>query len=312
MTPAMHVLLLACLLLLAVSAQAQPSIDVRVSDRGLTVQAHAVPLRTLVERVGDRARVTIINAERLDGLASVDLESQAVVEVLATLLDRFNYIITRKPSADFDRGPAYVLLVHSRVDGASPARGPVRVPALEAFRDDDLHIRRESALLNDPHNDDGAAADEEAEAIGELAELDAAGAFGDGVPFTALVAHLAHENPLVRQRAVLDLTRRDPTRALPHIVEALGDEDARLSDEAAEILSRRSDTESLKQLGKVLLKRDADLNARVAAFRIIAVRGDPASVELVRLVTNDQQPVIRDAAAQFLQEMSLRTNTQPR
>jgi hypothetical protein len=57
-------------------------------------------------------------------------------------------------------------------------------------------------------------------------------------------------------------------------------------------------------------RRDIDAAARIAAFRAIAFRGEPASAEFVMLLTNDQESVIRDAAAQFLREMSLRMATQ--
>jgi HEAT repeat protein len=143
-----------------------------------------------------------------------------------------------------------------------------------------------------------------------VAELEAAGEFAETVRFTSLAGHLEHDNPLVRQRALVEISRRDPTRALRHLIDLLGDDDLRVREEAVEILSRRSDAESLTELGNTLATRDIDAAARIAAFRAIAFRGEPASAEFVKLLTNDQESVIRDAAAQFLREMSLRMATQ--
>jgi hypothetical protein len=295
-------ILVISLLLLTYPVQAGKGTEVRFHDQRLTVHAHAVPLRDLVERIGDAADIKILHSERLDGFASVDVDTQPIDEVIKLLLRGFNYILTRS-NATPDQKPAHLLQVYSRVDNASPRRGPVVVPALQAFHADQLNAQEQIRILNNSEDDADA---ESEDARSALNEREAAGEFDGGVSFDSLVDYLEDENPFVRERALIELSRRDPGRAFAYIVRAVRDDDLRVSEQAVEILSHHADAASLTQLGNILVKLDADLASRVGVFRAIAHRADPASTAFVKQVLDDQHPVIRDAAKQFLEEISRR------
>src|SRR5262245_1477190 len=136
------------LCLLAADVDAQPGVDVRFVDQQLTVHAHGVPLRALVERIGELASIAIVNRERLDGVASADFDHQSIAAALKTLLADFNYVLTGTAGRDASQTARLVLRVHSRVGGTVAGHIPITLPALEAFHASQLeeHAQEKSGV----------------------------------------------------------------------------------------------------------------------------------------------------------------------
>lgn len=93
--------------------------------------------------------------------------------------------------------------------------------------------------------------------------------------------------------------------ALKYFMQSLSDDDVRVSNHAIDVLGRLIEAESLKRLGEALV-RDSDTSVRVRAFMALALRADPTSTQYVEAVLKDENPIIREAAEQFLAAMEVR------
>jgi HEAT repeat protein len=64
---------------------------------------------------------------------------------------------------------------------------------------------------------------------------------------------------------------------------------------------RASDPESLLKVG-LLLEKDPDISLRYNALRILVLRADPSSTVHLRNALKDEDPTVREVAAEMLAE----------
>ena len=290
-------LLLAASLGVIVHAQVAPAPEVRCEGSSLTVRAVGAPLKAVMDLIVERCNVEVLGQDQIDGNVTITIEARPFNEAIDALLGGYNYLVGARPAKEPESSARWQVRIVSKIGAdarlhKADIAGPVHLPAIEA------------ALQADKDMADPVDPEEQQEREANLANLTKAGAFLPQKPVASLLELYEEEdNPLVRRRALFELDSRAPDKALPVLLEALADED--LNEDAIEMLGRRKDAASLIRVGEYLAK-EVDLTGKIGAFRVLALRADPSSLQYVRQVARDENQIIREAAAQFITEMEQR------
>ena len=274
----------------------------------LTVHAKNAPLAEVFATLSQQGIVEVIGSNRLTGQVTIDIEAQRVVAAVPALLADYNFVVTTPPPRNGNTVGVVRVRVHSRRDGTAPSAsvtGPIAIAELDALR-----IAEEAAEEPDPDEEpdpeeEAERREEEAERLAEVTEHERLGAFAATVPIANLAELLDEENALVRTRALTELNGRNSPQAIEFLLKALDDDETVVRYHVVDLLGRRSDAASLKQLGEALVHGEESA-VRYGALMALAMRADPASVPSVEAVANDRDPTIRTAAATFLREMNRR------
>ncbi len=303
------ILLSAALSLLPMPLAGQtPTHTVTYTNGLVTVHAKNAPLAEVFATLSQQGIVEVIGSNRLTGQVTIDIEAQRVVAAVPALLADYNFVVTTPPPPNGKTFGVVRVRVHSRRDGTAPSAsltGPIAIAELDALR-----IAEEAAEEPDPDEEpdpeeEAERREEEADRVAELTEHERLGAFAATVPIANLAELLDEENALVRTRALTELNGRNSPQAIAFLLKGLDDEETTVRYHVVDLLGRRSDAASLKQLGEALV-RGEESAVRYGAFMALAMRADPASVSSVEAVANDRDPTIRTAAATFLREMTRR------
>jgi hypothetical protein len=292
-----------------VAAQS-PTHSVTYADGLLTLRARNAPLADVFATLARQGLVEIIGSDRLSGLITIDLEAQRVVAAVPALLTDYNFVVTMPPARQGQTQPVVRVRVHSRRGGIVPAVGPIAIAELDAVRAADEEEEKPDPDEEPDPEEEADRAAEHADRVAEVAEYERLGRFGPTVPIADLAELLDEENPLLRTRALTELNARSTPQSITHLIEGLSDEETSVRYHAVDLLGRRSDAVSLKQLGELLVSSD-DTLVRYGAFMALAMRADPASVPFVEAVAADGDRIIHTAAATFLREMARRGRPSP-
>ena len=284
------------------SAEAQVRFTVNWADDRLSVRAVDAPLSDIV---GDVARLTglkVVGQDKLQGRLTVDFADLTMVDALKALLTDVNYFVQQEPEVDKGR-VGLVLRVHSmaRTDAVPvSANPPLQVPALDELiesEDEELADEKEEAA------EDPELEEENKQNLRAAQDLVLSGAFGSATTVAALERYMQSENTEIRLEALKALSQRPIAISLTHLLEALTDDAIPVRRVAIEALGRARDPESLLKVG-LMLEQDPDISMRQNALRVLALRADPSSTLHLQKATNDEDPIIREAATQLLAEFA--------
>ena len=99
-----------------------------------------------------------------------------------------------------------------------------------------------------------------------------------------------------------DLSDEEAAKALPKLLGALADKDARIRAAAAEALGEVGDLSAIEPLGKALAG-DADSDVRQAAAEALGELGSPNAVPALRAALKDADSDVRESVADALGEI---------
>ena len=290
-------LTLAASLGVIVHAQVTTAPEVRCEGSSVTVRAVDASLKAVMDLIVERCNVEVLGRDQIDGNVTVTIEAKPFNDAIDALLGGYNYLVGARPATEPGSNARWQVRILSKIGANANLHkativGPLHLPAIEA------------ALQADKDVADPVDPEEQQEREANLANLTKAGAFLPDKPVASLLELYEEEdNPLVRRRALFELDSRAPEKALPLLLEALADED--LNQEAIEMLGRRKDAGSLIRVGEYLVKEE-DLAGRIGAFKVLALRADPSSLQYMQQVARDENQTIREAATQFIAEMEQR------
>lgn len=125
-------------------------------------------------------------------------------------------------------------------------------------------------------------------------------------PLQKQIADLRSSDVSLRRQAVEELTRARDTRATPALILALSDADALVRAGAARCLGLMRSVDASKELAR-LVREDKEAMVRQAAAVSLNFLADPASADALIQALKDKEPGVRNAAAQALG--SLRSST---
>jgi hypothetical protein len=303
---------LAALLVLSSAAFAQRALDVAWSNDRLTVRAANAPLAEILDEISRLTGLEVVGRDKVAGRASAELTNEPLERALAALLDGVNYSIQSQPSAKGQ--PAKLIVRILSMAGSDPVPvkviGPLQSIALDALAVEAL-TEYEEQVEADAEDDPDYYDDIEKEKR-EASRLAAEGAFGPAVSVASLAKLLDNYNDQVRLQAIKALGTRAMPEVLEHLVNTLGDEFWEVRNVAREILSAAKDPLSLQRVGLLLTEAD-EKEVQVDALRVLAARAQPESIAhleaFLRSVPRDE-PLLRSAAQQMLDELHARARTQ--
>jgi len=300
----------ACVVFTFLSAPvfAQTPADVTWANGGLTVHVADAPLGDVIQKVSQLTGIAVVGQEKLAGTVSVEFADLPVEPALVKILTNVNYVIQEIVGADAKAPRQLVLRIHSMIEGSrrdSALTGPIAVPALDGLFVEEMHDQADEKEVEAEDDDPDAYEDARKEKL-EAARLGSEGAFSPDADINQLLKLVEnYYNDEVRLEAMKALGARPIEVSRRPAIKALGDEmwDVRMA--AVEILGRDKDPQSLATIGTLLEKND-DIDVRIGALRVLALRADPASADYLRAVLKDDEPVIRAAAEQILAELDRR------
>jgi hypothetical protein len=288
-------------------AQQQP-LDVTWADGGLTVHVSEAPLADVIQKVSQLTGLEVVGLEKLSGSVSVDFANLPPEPALVKILTNVNYVVQEVAGADANAPHHLVLRVHSMIEGSQRApvlTGPIRVPALDALFTDEMHDLADEKEVEAEDDDPDAFEDARREKL-EAARLASEGAFepnADVKQLLKLVENLYNDE--IRLEALKALGTRSIEVSRRPAIKALGDEVWEIRLTAVEILGKDKDPQTLATMGR-LLEKSEDIDERIGALRVLALRAVPESAPYLRAVLKDEDPVIRAAADQILAELDRR------
>jgi hypothetical protein len=282
------------------ASAAQADLDIRWTAPTLSVHLRDASRATVLERIAQLANVEIIGLERVEGTVSAEFTDKALSNGLDQLLEGYSFALVERPPAAAGGPVRYTLRIvgAGKAAPAGTGRTPIVIAALQ-------QTTAESPEPPDSAEEDEARAEKQ-DFEQELGELEASGMFADDAPLAPITeAAQEHDNPLVRIRALQVLNKRDASRAIKVLIDALADNDDSVADVAVEILSKRTDALSLQRLGEILGKT-TDTGIRLGSLRALAFRADPACVPALKAVADDKDPLVKDIVGQMLAEFASR------
>jgi hypothetical protein len=284
------------------SPQAQAPLTVSWANDRLSVRASDALLSDIVAEVGRLAGVQVIGSDNLAGRLTVDFADLLIIEALRTLLTDVNYFVHEQRESQGSR-TWLVLRVHSMARANATPAFPsavslLGIPAIDAL------IEIEAAEAADGELDEQEDPDLQEENRANKLEakaLAASGAFGVQASVSTLLEYMKSEKGEIRLEAVKAFSKRPIAMSLAPLTEALADDSIAVRRAAIEVLGRATDRESLEKVGLLLEKHPESL-VRFGALRILALRGDPASIVHLDAVTKDPDAAISEIANQLIFE----------
>lgn len=293
---------------MAAPVLAQAPFEVRWENERLTVRSSNALLIDVVREVSRQTHIDVIGGDKLAGLTSVEFSDLTLERGVAALLSGANYVLQEQPGAD-GASPNLVLRVLSMAGGALPDAtftGPVSVGALDSL------VAEEESDARDAQEVDLEDLIDDADSIDDLhkEKLDASnlaskGTFGPQADLESLLQHLRNPNEWIRIEAINALAKRPVAPALPALIKVLNDESWAVRNVAVTILGGATDATSLRAVGQ-WLESDSDRDLRISALRVVAMRGEPASIPNLRAVLADEDERLRDIAAQLIKQLEAR------
>jgi len=297
-------LILCWFALIGLTSSQQP-FEVKWADQRLTVRAAAAPLADVVREVSRLTGVEVIGGEKLTGAISTEFTTLPLEEGLARVLAQVNYAVKHEPGRPSSADHRLVVHVLSMSGGVTDATltGPMNIPALEsrlaAEAEEVAEEKEEDA--DDPDMDDLRQ-----EETLQLAKLNAKDAFGPKATVASLVK--LFDNPpndadKIRVEALKALGSRPMPEVQTVLVRALTEDSWDVRMAAVEILSRATDPDSLRGVGRIV-EENPEENVRLGALKVLALRADDRSVVQLRSVLEketdtDMRAVIQDILTEF-------------
>ena len=282
--------------------------DVTWANGGLTIHASDAPLLDVVQKVAQLTGIVVVGQEKLAGNVTVDFANLPPEPALVKLLSNVNYVVQEIAGAEANAPRQLVLRIHSMTEGTqrdSALTGPISVPALESLFIEEMHDVADEKEVEADDDDPDAQEDARKDKLA-VAQLEQEGAFGPNADVKQLLKLVEnYYNDDIRLEALKALGVRPIEVARKPAIKALGDEVWEIRMAAVEILGRDKDPQTLAIVGRLLEKND-DIDVRVGALRVLALRADPASVVYLQAVLKDEDPTIRTAAEQILAELDRR------
>lgn len=253
---------------------------VGTDDGVVTVSAHDVPLRAVIEKLADQGGLRVLARDPLDQRVTLELRSPTLTAALQELLRGRSFIL--------GTGTLWVLSKQPDGSGADGSVGsredsPESVPSEATKTLDEL-----SAALADPD------ANARLDAVAELSDH-----FKDEQAAILLASVAAHdENPSVRAEALHAIGGGRAELHSPVFRRALKDRDAVVRMAAITALEDVGGESSLQTLASAL--QDRDPSVRVTAVDAIAEIGGRDARRLLEAALGDESAAVREAATEHL------------
>ena len=298
-------LILCWFAVIGLTASSQQPFEVKWAGQRLTVRAAAAPLVDVVREVSRLTGVEVIGAEKLTGPISTEFTDLPLEEALARVLAQVNYAVKHEPAQPGAADRRIAIHVLSMSVGVADATltGPMNIPALESM------LAAEAAEVAEEKEEDADDPDMDElrqEETLQLAKLNANEAFGPKATVASLVK--LFDNPpndadRIRVEALKALGARPMPEVQTVLVRALTEDSWDVRMAAIEILSRATDPDSLRGVGRIV-EDNPEENLRLGALKVLALRADDRSVVQLRSVLeketdNAMRAVIQDILTEF-------------
>lgn len=299
---------IAVLALLAGLAEAQDVTEVtsqtsarhlkaEVTNGLVTLKAHDVTIRQLVEEIAYQAGIQLILYKSLDERVSLDFYRLSLQQAVGRILRGRNFafqcvqpLYTAVGPGEGIRGTLWVFPDSEDPETESVQPGPVRIFPLHdnAGSNDSLH----RALTDDDP-------DVRLAAVSTLADSDG------GESAAILVSALGDRSALVREEAVDVLAEVSDQTAIPFLEQALNDPDREVREAAIAALAHIGGDDAA--LALTIALSDTDVSLREEVVDALGDIGGKTATGLLRQALLDHVNLVREAAAENLAELSVKS-----
>jgi len=262
---------------------------VEIDGNEVTVQAHEVSLRSIVEEIANRGGLVLVLQDPLDERVDVDVQALPLSEALRRILREHSFALQRLDTVAAGRVRVGTLWVLSK--GSELAESPTNLR--EGQRRDLNALDKDETLATLGIALADSNANARVDAVSALADVKS-----DQAAALLVAAALHDVASSVRAEAVHALGAIDDDARSPALRRALMDPNAQVRQAAISAIENIGGESSAQSLAIAL--NDADASVRAAAVYALGEIGGETAARLLRAASTDKNSAVRETAIEAL------------